>query len=112
MEIRFCPLTDWVVWGTLETIQQIAGEYRFQLTDRCKVLLAGIFFPPLFQYFVDVPSMPVELPEDTPVGGSFMNCAGNDDDTPLELTGHVMYDIIGTLRHSIRCKRPRDCSMV
>lgn len=56
--------------------------------------------------------MPVELPEDTLVGGSFMNCAGNDDDTPLELTGHVMYDIIGTLRHSIRCKRPRDCSMV
>ena len=49
--------------------------------------------------------MPINLPEDTPVGLSFMNCSGDDDDTPLELTGHVMYEIIGMLRNA-RSNRP------
>ncbi|XP_076448613.1 cadherin-23-like [Babylonia areolata] len=62
-------------------------------------------------YFLEVPEMPISVPEDTPLGVPFLNCSGDDDDTPLELTGHVRYEITAGNEENFFTVDPDSCNM-
>ncbi|KAL8603768.1 hypothetical protein ACOMHN_024384 [Nucella lapillus] len=62
-------------------------------------------------YFLNVFPSRNFLPESTSVGVPFLNCTGDDDDTPLEPTGRVRYDIIAGNEENFFTVNPDNCSL-